>query len=200
MTEIENLERLEGMLGNDFMTWREVPLRHALFRRRSLRVDLLAVPRSQEFSDIAIGFEVKSNDHSDEGNLGKALKQASDYVLGSIEADRAELNEHAGKRVMAVFLWPSPQWVSGPREQAPPKECFCMGMMHLASHLRVGVARIDKDYREHPLVIALGQNAVWISSRGWRATARNQLVGKRQIGSQRFPILDELEAMSRGRK
>lgn len=54
---------------------------------------------------------------------------------------------------------------------------------------------VTSAYKERPLVLTVG-NEVWVSSRGWRTDARNILAGKRQLGSQRFNILDELKGIS----
>lgn len=48
--EEQNCCELEALLAPDFETFREAPLRHPLFRRRILRVDLLAVPRAPDLS------------------------------------------------------------------------------------------------------------------------------------------------------
>jgi len=186
---------LESWLAPAFETWREVKLCHALFRRRKLRIDLLAVPREDPYRQIALGFEVKGHTEWDEPIWAKALKQASDYVLATVEPDRPGLGPHVGKRIMAVFVWPAPSWVISPKS-ADIQGAFLSGMAQMAGYLRVGRATVSKS-RRPSLELTFGPNDVWGSASGWRPHAQNMLVGKRQIGSQRFNILEELEAMEK---
>lgn len=198
MSEQENLEILKRHLAKGFDTWCEVPLRHALFRRRTLRVDLIAFPRDPRFSDIALAFEVKGHEQWDGPRYAKALKQASDYVLATVDTGIVP-PEHNGKRVMGVFLWPGKPEPELDDPYPEYERGRFYGMAHLAGYFRVGTASYT-DRRGTPVFcLRLGEQ-LWFEDRGWRASARNVLVGKRQIGSQRFPILDELEAMSGGRK
>lgn len=179
--EAENVDVLRRVLNADFELFGEVSVRHALFRRRTLRVDLLGIPKAPELSDIALAFEVKGHSEWDIPRLAKCLKQASDYVLATIEP-AVGMELHAGKRVMAVFIYPSPS----------PADQFHLGMVHMASYHRVGTVGVGEQYRERPHILHCGEE-LWLTSRGWRANARNVLAGKRQIGSQRFSILDELK-------
>lgn len=193
-TEEENRNELERWLAPAFHTYREVCLRHALFTRRTLRVDLLAIPKDENFSDITLAFEVKGHEEWDIPNLAHALKQASDYVLGVVTADPAVPYEHVGKRVMATIVWP--MWhARGLGENRSHRDGILEGMRHMAGYHRVGAAYVTDAYKERPLVLTVG-NEVWVSSRGWRSDARNILAGKRQLGSQRFNILDELKGIS----
>lgn len=184
---------LRAMLEPAFETFEEVEVRHALFRRRRMRVDLLAIPRDPTLSDIALAFETKGDRVWDIPLWAQALKQASDYVLATVEP---KLSNHSGKRVMATFVYPAPQWVLEMNENIhseTPKSSFLSGMAHMAGYHRVGMARYCASYgRQTALTLSIGPNEVWLSTRGWRAQARHLLAGKRQIGSQRFPILDEL--------
>lgn len=189
--EADNCNELRGLLAADFDTFVEVPVRHALFRRRSLRIDLLAIPKADHLRDIALGFEVKGHDEWNIPSLAHCLKQASDYVLATVEP---ELPEHVGKRVMAVFVYPAPDKVNVTFDDVNPTAAFYSGMVHMAGYYRVGSAKISSGYREKPLTLSC-PDEVWVSSRGWRSNARNILVGKRQIGSQRFPILEELSKL-----
>lgn len=190
--ETEVRAYLRQQLDKDFELHEEVCVRHSLFKRRRLRLDLLAIPRDPRLSDIALAFETKPDREWDIPLWSEALKQASDYVLATVEPD---LKAHAGKRVMAVFVYPSP--LEGLADAhhyiEDPRLSFYAGMLHMAGYSRVGIAKISSAYREIPLCL-LVPNVVWISSRGWRANARDILVGKRQLGSQRFPILEELAA------
>lgn len=193
--EEQKCVELESWLAPAFETWREVRLRHALFRRCKLRIDLLAVPREEPYRRIALGFEVKGHAKWDEPIWAKALKQASDYVLATVEPDRPDVRPHVGKRVMAVFVWPAPSWVVSSKS-TDIQGVFLSGMAQMAGYLRVGRAMVSQS-RRPSLELTFGPNDVWGSVSGWRPHAHNMLVGKRQIGSQRFNILDELEAMEK---
>lgn len=189
--------RLRVWLDPAFETHEEVVVRHALFRRRRLRVDVLAIPRDPAMSDIAIAFETKSDRVWDTALWGQVLKQASDYVLSTVEP---ELRGHAGKRVMATFVYPCPHWRGrGESEEGGTclegKEKLLAGMGHFAGYHRVGMASAEQSSNHgRYLTLRLGVD-VWNSWRGWHGHARNVLVGKRQLGSQSFPILDELKTL-----
>ena len=190
--ELARVRELEAWLLPAFETFREVPLRHALFTHRTLRIDLIGIPKDDRFCDIALGFEVKGHDEWDIPSLARCLKQASDYVLGIIQPGFAP-RDHDGKRVMAVFIYPPPS-TCGMREGSRGGRDFLLGMAHIAGYHRVGTAGVAAGYhgyREVPFVSSCGEEH-WTSSKGWWQNARNVLVGKRQIGSQRFSILNEL--------
>lgn len=192
-TEDEARDDLERLLARCFWTYREVNLRHALFRRRTLRADLIAIPKDQNMEDIAIAFECKRDQDWSDGPLGPALKQAADYVLATIE-DPIVMPRFKGVPVMGSFLYEAP--ACNCNEGPSVKAIACSGMMHMAGLLRVGGARPGRKGR---LTLSFGATVVW-DERGWWANARNVLVGKRQIGSQRFPILDELRAQAQALK
>lgn len=195
--EVKVRALLRRLLDPAFETFEEVPVRHALFRRRRLRADVLAIPRDPAYSDIAVAFETKSAREWDIPSLSQALKQASDYVLSTVEPDTPA---HAGKRVMATFIFPGLEFkgegVIAALEDpvAAYKAAFYAGLVHMASYHRVGQARLGMAYGQRALSLLL-PGEVWLSTRGWRANARNLLVGKRQLGSQRFPILEELKGL-----
>jgi len=191
--ERSNVVALRMILAAGFDTFLEVPVRHALFTRRTLRIDLLAIPKHAPMNDIALGFEIKGCEEWDIPSMARCLKQAGDYVLATVEP-AAALHEHVGKRIMAVFIYPGPEVASNVRPSDDPQVAFLGGMIHMAGHHRVGSVRVATQYREQPNALFC-PNQVWSQSRGWRSDARNILVGRRQIGSQRFPILDELTAV-----
>jgi hypothetical protein len=176
-------------LGPHFEIFEEVWVRHPLFRRRRLRVDILAIPREVRYSSIAIGFEVKGYPDWDIPSLGTALKQASDYVLATIEPEAAIPDRLHGKRIMAAFVYPGIADLLGVDLRGPPKLAYLAGMIQSASAHRVGTAVDVKD-----LTLQVGTSEIWVGSKGWRSDANNLLSGQRQIGSQRFSILDELSA------
>lgn len=190
--EERNCRELEKWLAPGFETWREVTLRHVLFRRRRLRIDVLAVPREEPYRQIALGFEVKGEKAWDTPTMAKFLKQATDYVLGTVEPGVAP-PEHNGKHVMAVFTYPEIPFKYEGHSGAGWCDGEVYGMRHLASYLRVGSIITVKGRRPYR-ALYLGEE-LWSPNRGWRGNARNVLIGKRQIGSQKFPILEELEAM-----
>lgn len=193
-------DRLRQRLEAAFETFEEVPVRHALFRHRRLRADVLAIPRDERFSDIALAFETKGDPDWDKPRWARALKQASDYVLATVEP---EVAAHAGKRVMATFVFPAPPWVTGDaldgRGPVDGRAAFLSGMAQMAAFHRVGMAKFSPELQGRPLILSFGPNEVWLSTTGWRSAARDLLVGRRQIGSQRFAILDELRRLDDGR-
>ncbi|MGX9981103.1 hypothetical protein [Methylobacterium fujisawaense] len=192
--ERQTRAQLRQMLDPDFETYEEVDVRHALFRKRRLRVDLLAIPRDPLLSDLALAFETKGERDWLIPTYAEALKQASDYVLARVEP---KLAEHAGKPVMATFIYPAPRKVMEPnprRVEADRKIFFLSGMAHMAGYHRVGTARMENLKRGQALVLSVNEE-IWNSQRGWRTNARNVLAGKRQVGSQRFPILEEIQTL-----
>lgn len=191
--EDKRRSHLAGLLAPDFEVFEEVWVRHALFRHRVLRADIIAIPKDGRFSHCAIGFEVKGYDEWDIPSLAKSLKQASDYVLATVEPNQAA-EVHCGKRVMATFIYPAPE-AESIFQMTDPKQAFWAGMIQSAGAHRVGAANVANTYKEKPLVLAVSRSEIWLSSRGWRADALNLLSGKRQIGSQKFDILTELAKM-----
>ncbi|RUP13899.1 MAG: hypothetical protein EKK43_14470 [Methylobacterium sp.] len=192
--ERQTRAELRRMLDPDFETYEEVDVRHALFRKRRLRVDLLAIPRDPLLSDLALAFETKGERDWLIPTYAEALKQASDYVLARVEP---KLAEHAGKPVMATFIYPAPRKVMEPnprRVEADRKIFFLSGMAHMAGYHRVGTAQMENLKRGQALVLSVNEE-IWNSQRGWRTNARNVLAGKRQVGSQRFPILEEIQTL-----
>jgi hypothetical protein len=196
---------LKEALSDQFEVFPEVSVRHATFSHVNIRPDFVAVPKDNQFSDLALAFEVKSMSKPTTPAVAKALKQASDYVLARINHDpkRADgLNNHAEKPVVACFLFPAPEWrtegalhgVHDPDElRRIGDQIFLSGMAHLAGYLRVGLAFVSEAHRKRSLVLTFGPNEIWVSSRGWRSKARDRLVGKRQIGSTRKNLADLLE-------
>ena len=193
--EVQTRAHLRAMLESAFETFEEVDVRHALFRKRRLRVDVLAIPRDPGLSDLALAFETKGDRDWLIPTYAEALKQASDYVLARVEP---KLAAHAGKPVMATFIYPAPRKVMEPhphRIEPDKKIFFLSGMAHMAGYHRVGTARMETLKRGPALVLSVNEE-IWNSHRGWRTNARNVLAGKRQLGSQRFPILEELATLT----
>lgn len=182
-------DELLRLLRGDFEVFEEATVSHALFRHRVIRPDMLAIPVDERMSDIALAFEVKGDTDWDVPRLSAALKQASDYVLATV-VPGGPWDAHAGKRVMATFLYPAPSKMFSPDLAAD--EAYRRGMVHMAGYFRVGAAFASDRYGGRPLALEC-PGEVWVKGRGWRADARNILVGKRQIGSQRFSVLDELK-------
>ena len=68
----------------------------------------------------------------------------------------------------------------------------------MAGYFRVGMAQMARNPRHPGIELTFGLNDVWGNHKGWREQAFSMLAGKRQIGSQRFSILDELRALDAG--
>lgn len=184
LVEDQRVAELSRALSGDFEIYREVTARHCLLPI-NLRIDLLAIPRDETFSAVALGLEVKGHPDWLAPELAKCLKQASDYVLSVVCASPDLPSHHVGKRVMAVFIYPPP-----PRHhyESTATDSFLAGMAQMAAYHRVGTASVDHKGRT---VLACPE-PVWVQNKGWRATAIHILAGKRQVGSQRFNILDLL--------
>ena len=179
-TEEQMTARLIGIIGADFRIAREVWIRPALHRNR-MRVDVLAVPKAPDLSDLAVAFEVKAEQDWTIPELAKALKQAQDYVGGTIEVGQG-LGVYEGKAICAAFVFPG--LPPGLDMKPSSKDAFLGGMAHLASYSRVGSAYFAEG-RGSPLVLRC-PDRIWEERRGWFAAARPVLAGKRQAGSQRL--------------
>lgn len=204
--EDRNREGLKTALSEHFSVYEEVNVRHAFFNI-DMRIDLIAVPAPGAPFLLPIGFETKGHEQWDIPLLAKCLKQASDYVLSTISPQPSLPQSLFGKRVMAVFIYPSPIFRpnAGPEVGSPSdlsgnsvsaKDSFFRGMIHMAGYSRVGSCFYDPQYKGSPLVLRC-PNEVWIGSKGWRSDALNILSGKRQIGSQKVDILDQLARLHR---
>lgn len=187
--DLEKPVRIElaSYLESGFDVYEEVWLRHALFRERRLRCDLLAIPHDPDMADIILAFEVKYiEDKWDSAFFCKAVNQASDYIYATIEPN---LPEHAGKRVLAAFVFP---W-AGCRNSGGDN--LLRGIARMAGYHRVGIGvRPGDGWRKN---FMLECNAdIWCGPNRWFVQARHILAGKRQIGSTKFSILEELEKLS----
>jgi hypothetical protein len=163
---------LEGLLAEDFETFREVPIkwRHLLDVPASGRIDLLAVPKAEGL-DVALAFEVKRRGF----DVERALKQSADYVGGWVLE-----GPHRGKRIAACFLYPFADF-RGREDRS------YAGMFNLIAQWRVGRGFM----RAGELTLALGFEVIWRSRRGWVASrASGMLLGKRSVGGSRKALPD----------
>jgi hypothetical protein len=155
------------LLGEDFETFREVQIEYQHMSWIG-RVDLLAVPktdgkvfdwhnRQRPVPDVVLAFEVKGEGF----HLERALKQSADYVGG-----RVLEGPHRGKSIAACFLYPV-KW-----------NCY----FQLIAQWRVGRGFV----KGGGLWLAIGQEQIWDSSRGWHATIANRmLLSRRKVGGSR---------------
>jgi hypothetical protein len=158
-TEAERLDELIDFLSEDFRTYCEVRIAH---REWNGRVDLIAVPRAAEFAnDVVLAFEVKA----DRFDVERALKQSADYVGCKVFE-----GPHCDRHISACFLYPT--------------RCDdgYAGMFQLIAQWRVGRGYV----RRRNLWLAIGQEMIWDSGRGWHEVRANRmLLGKRLVGGSR---------------
>ena len=188
-SEDEMRSELKLLLRDHFHLFEEVTVEHALFRRRRLRCDLVAIPRDDDFADLTIAFETKPlrSDCVDSTNYQvDAVRQAQDYVLSRIVDDRVDLEGLRGRRILACHLYPTP----------PHEDTYLRGMMALAGTNRVGrvVCGANENNRATRLSSLWAAGCFWERGK-FTPHARGILAGKRKIGSQKFSILDELSAL-----
>jgi hypothetical protein len=98
--EASRVAELEGFLSEDFLTFREMRIEWLahLDVWCAGRIDILAVPRIAELSEVVLAFEVKRRGF----DIERALKQSADYVGG-----RVLEGPHKDKRIAACFLYPT---------------------------------------------------------------------------------------------
>jgi hypothetical protein len=170
ISEAERLAELEGLLKDDFETFREVCIEHHWMHSRvSGRVDLLALPKARDYASAVIAFEVKG----DGFHLARALKQSADYVGGRVLNGRCY-----GKRVAACFLYPAHKHRHGDHANEGEE-----GMFQLIAQWRVGRGYVRAGGE---VALAIGAETIWDSDRGWHdAVAERMLLGKRTVGGIR---------------
>jgi hypothetical protein len=198
--EREQRRALIDALGEEFDCFEEVPLRHAIFSKRMVRADLVAVPRDTRLASYAFAFEVKQPDQTwDYSRWSQALRQASDYIYGAI-TPQGSAAIYAGRRISAAFMYPSPPL--DPEGRLPDKGLYVRpdtsvmvtGLFHMALHLRVGRAHWETDSKgKRVFALNFGPNPVWCSKKGFRDQGLHLVAGKRTLGSQRIDIRKELD-------
>lgn len=197
--ELEQRRALIEALGDQFECFEEVPLQHAIFERRFVRADIVAVPKDERLSSYAFAFEVKQPDKTwDYSRWSNALRQASDYIYGAITS-KGPASRFAGRRISAAFMYPSPPLDpegrladKGPYVR-PDTSVMVTGLFHMGLHLRVGRAHWESDKEGKRFWLSFGPNPVWCSRRGFRDQGLNLVAGKRTLGSQRIDVRAELD-------
>lgn len=197
--EKEQRAALIAALGNEFDCFEEVALQHALFGRRTVRADIVAVPRDERLASYAFAFEVKQpNTTWDYSAWAHAIRQATDYIYAPI-LPLGPAAKFAGRRISAAFMFPAPG--IDPEGRRPDKgpyvrpdtSVMVTGLFHLALHLRVGRAHWEQDRHGSRFCLSFGPNPVWCSGKGFRDQGLNLVAGKRTLGSQRIDIRKELD-------
>jgi len=175
---------LMSLLRDDFDCEEEVQLR--TIGGQSVRCDVLAIPRDEEFSMCGLAFECKRPTQDwHYAPWSRAIKQAADSVGAEVIDPRFS---DVGI-VKAAFLYPAPMLV--PRGMPQPandliREGFeeaIAGMFHLALMFRVGKAGSVPSGKKPNMSLGLGPNEVWNAHRGFTKNGRNLLLGGRPIGS-----------------
>ena len=172
----------------EFTCFEEVHLRPALFPRRVIRCDVLAIPVEFEFSGMTFAFEVKNpNDPADTSFWKRAIRQAADYVYATIDP-RPGLERLVGRRVSSAFVYPY-LLPTGINEGA------VRSYFELASYFRVG--RVSREPQGQRRLHMWMGNQIWRTDRGFTPMARGALTGKRQLGSGKIDLLAELDGIGR---
>lgn len=152
-----------------FDLFEEVRLSSSQLAAKALRIDLLAVPKAGGW---VVGLEVKRGFYR-MSEYTKAIKQAADYRLGTINDPR--LPSLQDQRVSGGFVFP--RWQGGhDRQREYRAEAY--GMERLSHHFRVGFA----DYDEGSVALVMDDKRLWASD-GWSGNASGVLGGKERIGS-----------------
>ena len=163
---------LEGWLADDFTTFGEMRIEWlaSLDIWSAGRIDLLAVPKTEDLSGVVLAFEVKRRGF----DVERALKQSADYVGG-----RVLEGPHKGKRIAACFLYPTTD-LEG--------RGYRYGVFNLIAQWRVGRGFVKGD----ELTLEIGLERIWRSRRGWsRVVAERMLLSKRSVGGSRRAIDDD---------
>lgn len=169
--EPERLTELEGWLADDFTTFREMRIEWlaSLDIWSAGRIDLLAIPKTEDLSGVVLAFEVKRRRF----DVERALKQSADYVGG-----RVLEGPHKGKRIAACFLYPTTD-LEG-RGYG--------GVFNLIAQWRVGRGFVKGD----ELTLEIGLERIWRSRRGWsHVVAERMLLSKRSVGGSRRALDDD---------
>jgi hypothetical protein len=189
--EREQRDRLKRLLGDAFVCFEEVQLAHPILDAK-VRADLIALPVEPDFSHLAFAFEVKIPKSDWEFKDWTAtIKQASSYVWARVDAQNSPTVPN-GRVVSAAFIFPAPYLGSTISHDEHIHPCYrdydrepLRGALDLAIHFRVGSARIDRNTNSL-IELRMGSNSLWTSRSGFKAQARNLLLGKQRIGSRKL--------------
>jgi hypothetical protein len=157
--EPSRVAELERFLAKDFDTFREVCVERQFEVPTRMRIDILAISKTEEF-DVALAFEVKRENF----DVERSLKQSADYVGATV------LNgPHSGRRIVACFLYPVPHCNGG--------------VFNLIAQWRVGRGYVSSGGE---LTLTIGYENIWRSQRGWVTTKANAMLhGCRTVGGSR---------------
>lgn len=206
--DIEKARRAEliDALGDHFICFEEVKLRHALMSKHCVRADVVAIPIEETFWGFAIAFEVKEPSYKrrNAAQWIQSLRQASDYVYASIEPEKRNDNlaGHIGRRIAGAFVFPAPAFggreiVTPETELAQDERVFMAGAMQLGLHFRIGGAGWEQTGIGPRFRLMFGLNEVWRSDCGFCHSGPGLLSGKRTLGSQKVDVMTELDGIGR---
>ena len=190
--EAAHRQQVLELLGPAFLCFEEVDVEHPLFEGLMLRADVIAIPVEEELWGHALAFEVKTyGQDADYAKWSGAVKQASDYVLGSLRSKNQVVE---GRRVSAAFVYPAPKYQPYvPRENPPAdisQQVMIAGVFHCAIHWRVGRAfHSERD----GFSLSFGPNELWTTRRGFSGQAKALLKNKRRVGSRSVDICARLD-------
>jgi hypothetical protein len=196
--EIEKRKELIGYISNSFYCYEEVTLLHSVFTKRKVRCDVLAIPKDSRYAGLTFAFEVKLDvvDRPDE-DWRKAIHQAMDYIYAVV--DDGKFSGLNGRRVTSAFIFPGNlQHVLPHQDTAMAVERgIIWGGLLVAAHFRVGQATVESfANRSTRFALKFGTNPAWRSDKGFTDQADGLLIGKRQIGSRKVDVWQDLAGMN----
>lgn len=170
------------------MCFEEVALEHVSHAKKTIRADIVALPRDVECREFLLAFEVKRPDQSwHYRDWSNAIRQASNYVDAHVSQSTGIINKNA--KISGAFIFPAPfvvptvDRIENSPYIRPGFEQAIAGMFHLALHLRVGRAGVSQTIRDEIFSMRMGPNEVWNATRGFTKIGQKLLRSKRKIGS-----------------
>ncbi len=180
--EKELRKTLREKLDTDFETAEEVSLLTA--NGLNVRADVIAFPRSPDFSQKILAFEVKTATDRNFQKWTKVFRQAYDYVGSTIKNGKMK-----GMVVRASFVFPSPPYdflsetIENSTYWRNTEGKQLAGVIHMASTLKVGTAFQRHQNPGKGFYLTMGPNTIWNSRRGWFADGQ-RLLSSNRVGSR----------------
>lgn len=192
--EKEQRKELIAALGGYFTCYEEVRLQPAIFPRRTLKCDVLAIPTHPQLANAALAFEVKRPEAKamlDATYWTRAIKQAADYLYATV-LPHPSIERLAGRCVTAAVIYPGPAELADGIGQDTESQVL-VGAFEVANHFRVGRAswKSSGNKPRGYLSIHMGR-PLWRSTTGFKEAAITQLCGKRPFGTQQVDLLADL--------
>jgi hypothetical protein len=153
---------------------------------KSLRADVLAVPKAYTYQRFVFAFEVKQASGRNFQKWTHVFRQAFDYV-GANTANPNPLT------VNSAFVFPAPPYDpygSGIQESEfwrAEQSMQIAGVIHMAAMLNVGAACWVGKENNKVLSLNFGPNGIWQQGLGWLPKSKERLTTRR-TGSRKTVI------------